>query len=224
MEITIKALVFDAYGTLFDPLSVASLCDELYPGHGSALSQLWRSRQLEYTWLRSLMGHYEDFWKVTEAALIFASRSLGLPCESTTRERLMQAYLSLRPFPEVPEALKALRGYPLSILSNGTPEMLRAVVRSSGLEQVFSQIISVEEAGIYKPSPRVYELAARKTGVEPGAIGFVSSNFWDAAGAKSFGFFACWVNRSNALAEKLGVMPDATGHNLAELAQMLTCK
>ena len=102
---TIKALVFDAYGTLFDPLSVASLCDELYPGHGSALSQLWRSRQLEYTWLRSLMGRYKDFWKVTEAALIFASRSLGLPCERATRQRLMQAYLSLKSYPEVPDAL-----------------------------------------------------------------------------------------------------------------------
>lgn len=222
MKKTIKALVFDAYGTLFDPLSVASLCEELYPGHGSALSQLWRSRQLEYTWLRSLMGHYENFWKVTEAALIFASRSLRLPCESATRERLMQAYLSLRPFAEVPDTLKALRGYPLSILSNGTPEMLRGVVKNSGLESVFSQIISVEEVRTYKPSPRVYDLAVRRMGVEPAAIGFVSANFWDAAGAKACGFFTCWVNRSNAPAEELGLVPDATGRSLTELALMLT--
>jgi len=222
MKTIIKALVFDAYGTLFDPLSVASLCDELYPGHGSALSQLWRSRQLEYTWLRSLMGRYEDFWKVTEAALVFASRTLGLPCESPARERLMQAYLSLKPFPEVPDALRALRGYPLCILSNGTREMLRVVVKNSGLEDVFWQVISVEEARIYKPSPRAYELAARKMGAEPGAIGFVSSNFWDAAGAKAFGFFTCWVNRTNAQSEELGFVPDATGRSLTELAQMLT--
>jgi len=221
MTTIIKALVFDAYGTLFDPLSVASLCDELYPGHGSALSQLWRSKQLEYTWLRSLMGRYEDFWKVTEAALVFASRTLGLPCDSAPRERLMQAYLSLRPFPDVPEALMVLRGYPLGILSNGTREMLRAVVKNSGLEDVFSQVISVEEARIYKPSPRVYEMAARKMGAEPGAIGFVSSNYWDAAGAKALGFFTCWVNRTNAQSEELGFVPDATGHSLTELAQML---
>jgi 2-haloacid dehalogenase len=221
MTTIIKALVFDAYGTLFDPLSVASLCDELYPGHGSALSQLWRSRQLEYTWLRSLMGSYEDFWKVTEAALVFASRTLGLSCESGPRERLMRAYLSLKPFPEVPEALMVLRGYPLGILSNGTREMLRAVVKNSGLEDVFSQVISVEEARIYKPSPRVYEMAARKMGAEPGAIGFVSSNYWDAAGAKALGFFTCWVNRTNAQSEELGFVPDATGHSLTELAQML---
>ena len=172
----VKALVFDAYGTLFDTHSVISLCDQLFPGHGAALSQVWRRKQLEYTWLLSLMDHYKDFWQVTDAALTFACKSLNLRLESQARDRLMEAYLELRPFPEVRQALSKLNNYPLAILSNGSPRMLQAAVKSGEFEGVFSAIISADEVKIYKPSPRVYKLAPEKLGLEPSAIGFVSSN------------------------------------------------
>ena len=133
----IKALVFDAYGTLFDVHSVISACDQSFPGHGAALSQAWRAKQLEYTWLRSLMGRYKDFWQVTESALVFGCKSLGLSCLPDTRAKLMETYLRLNPFPEVQQALRALSGYLLAILSNGSPRMLKAAVESAGLKGTF---------------------------------------------------------------------------------------
>ena len=221
MKRAIKALVFDAYGTLFDVHSVISLCDQLFPGQGPALSQTWRSKQLEYTWLRSLMGRYKDFWQVTESALVFACNSLKLPCPPETRARLMEAYLHLDPFPEVRQALEALSGYPLAILSNGSPRMLRAAVESSGLKGMFSQVISVDAAKIYKPSARVYQLACKKLHVSKGAIGFVSSNCWDILGAKNFGFWSCWVNRSKAPQDELGFTPDGVASTLTDLVEIM---
>lgn len=220
----IKALVFDAYGTLFDVHSVISACDQSFPGHGAALSQAWRAKQLEYTWLRSLMGRYKDFWQVTESALAFACMSLGLSCPPDTRAKLMETYLHLDPFPEVQEALRALSDYSLAILSNGSPRMLRAAVESADLKGIFSRIISVDEAKIYKPSPRVYRLAPQKLHVATSAIGFISANFWDIAGAKAFGFHTYWVNRSKAPAEELGLVPDATLSSLADLVDILNVK
>ena len=217
MTSAIRALAFDAYGTLFDVHSVISTCNQVFPEKGPALSQLWRAKQLEYTWLRSLMGRYEDFWQVTEAALIFACRSLGLDCPPATREKLMDSYLHLDPFPEVRQALQSLVRYKLAILSNGSPRMLAAVVESAGLKGVFANVISVDEVKIFKPSPRVYELAPRHLKVPQNAIGFVSSNFWDIAGAKSFGLWTCWINRAKAPAEELGFRPDAMIASLAEL-------
>ncbi len=217
----IKALVFDAYGTLFDVHSVISACNQEFAGHGAALSQAWRAKQLEYTWLRSLMGRYKDFWQVTESALIFACKNLGLPCPPATRARLMEVYLHLSPYPEVQQALKSLSEYSLAILSNGSPRMLRAAVESAGLKGIFSRIISVDEARIYKPSPIVYRLAPQKLHVAKAAIGFVSSNFWDVAGAKAFGFRTYWVNRSNAPAEELGLVPDATVSSLTDLVGVI---
>jgi 2-haloacid dehalogenase len=213
------ALVFDAYGTLFDVHSVVALCDELWPGRGAQLSQLWRAKQLEYTWLRSLMGRYEDFAQVTEAGLRYACAALALPYDDRKRDRLMAAYLRLATFPEVPETLRTLRGrgIGLAVLSNGAPAMLRDVVANSGLAGLIPVVLSVDELKIYKPAPQVYRLAVDRLGVPAEAIGFVSSNGWDAAGAKAFGFRTFWVNRAGAPADGLGAPPDHEVRSLAEL-------
>jgi 2-haloacid dehalogenase len=217
----IKALAFDAYGTLFDVASVLSFCEELFPGKGSALSQMWRAKQLEYSWLRSLMGRYEDFSHVTESALVFSCRALQLSLDASTRAHLMDAYLHLAPFPEVPEALNALSGLKLAIFSNGSPKMLEGVVKNAGLTSAFTDIISVHPAKIFKPSPLAYELAVKTLGLEKSSIGFVSSNSWDAVGGKSFGFRTFWINRAGAPLDQLGFEPDARLKTLAELPSLL---
>ena len=202
-----RAFVFDAYGTLFDVHSIVDTARAITPDP-QALSLLWRQKQLEYTWLRSLMERYEDFWVVTGQALRYAMRRLGITATEAQVATLMDAYLTLLPFPEVPSALRALAGTPLAILSNGSPRMLESAVRSSGLDGVFAHVLSGDAIAMYKPSPRVYEMASRVLGVEPGEILFVSSNGWDVAGASSFGFRTCWCNRANAPAEELEVTPD----------------
>lgn len=217
----IKALVFDAYGTLFDVHSVISLCDQLFPSQGAALSQLWRAKQLEYTWLYSLMGRYQDFWEVTEKALVYACKALDLPCQSSSRGRLMEAYLHLELFPDVRPALDALSHYVLAILSNGSPRMLKAVVESAGLVGAFAAVISVDEVRVYKPSPKVYRLAPQKLGLDKAAVGFVSANCFDVIGAGAFGFWTCWLNRTGAAADELGVGPDATVGRLTELVNVV---
>jgi 2-haloacid dehalogenase len=202
-----RALVFDAYGTLFDVHSVMEAARAITPDP-QALSLLWRQKQLEYTWLRSLMERYEDFWVVTGQALRYALRRLGITATEAQVEALMEAYLTLLPFPEVPSALRGLAGTPLAILSNGSPRMLAAAVESSGLAGVFAHVLSVDAVRVYKPSPRVYELAPLALALDPGEIVFVSSNGWDVAGAAAFGFRTCWCNRANAPAEELEVTPD----------------
>jgi 2-haloacid dehalogenase len=213
------ALVFDAYGTLFDVHSVSALCDELWPGHGAELSQLWRTKQLEYTWLRSLMGRYEDFASVTEAGLRYACAALKLPYDDARLDRLLVAYRHLATFPEVKQTLQKLGGIKLAILSNGAPAMLRDLVSNTGLAALIPHVLSVDELKTYKPAPKVYQLAVDRLGVPATAIGFVSSNCWDAAGAKSFGFRTFWVNRAGAPLDGLGVAPD---HELASLAELAT--
>jgi 2-haloacid dehalogenase len=217
----VKALVFDAYGTLFDVRSVLSRCEEVFPGHGSDLTGLWRTKQLEYTWLRSLMGEYENFWQVTQDGLVFACRSLDLAPSQHQIDNLMQAYLTLSCFPEIPAALEALGGVPCSILSNGTPNMLNSVVRNAGLKSRFQHVLSVDEVRTYKPSPVVYRLAEDHLGILREEIGFVSSNGWDVAGGRTFGFQAFWLNRQNAPAEVLGVQPDRIIHLATELTSVL---
>jgi 2-haloacid dehalogenase len=211
------ALVFDAYGTLFDVHSVIALCEELWPGKGAQLSQLWRTKQLEYTWLRSLMGRYEDFAHVTEASLRYACAALKLAYDEPKRERLMRAYLHLATFPEVKETLQRLRGIELAILSNGSPALLQDVVSNSGLAVLIPHVLSVDALKIYKPTPRVYQLAVDHLRVPAKAIGFVSSNCWDAAGARSFGFRTFWVNRAGAPLDGLGFVPD---HELGSLSEL----
>jgi 2-haloacid dehalogenase len=218
------ALVFDAYGTLFNVHSVVALCDELWPGKGAQLSQLWRTKQLEHTWLRSLMGRYEDFAHVTEAALRYACAALALPYDDAKRSRLMRAYLHLAAFPEVKDALARLHGIELAILSNGAPAMLQDLVTNAGLSAAIPRVLSVDEVGIYKPSPRVYQLAVDRLGVPARAIGFVSSNGWDAAGAKAFGFRTFWVNRAGAPVDPLGVAPDHVIGSLADLPALVSSR
>lgn len=219
----ISALVFDAYGTLFDVHSVTSLAESLFPGKGAALSQAWRAKQLEYTWLKSLMGHYEDFGRVTAASLDYALAALRVVAGDGAKQALLDEYRRLAMFPEVPAALERLAASrPLAILSNGEPRMLEAVVDHNGIRDRFrGGVLSVHAAGIFKPHPDVYRLAEEKFGVPRTLIGFVSSNGWDAAGAKAFGFRAYWVNRAHAPAEVLGFPPDAVIHDLAELVTLV---
>ncbi len=220
---SLRALVFDAYGTLFDVHSVVALCDELWPGKGAALSQLWRTKQLEYTWQRSLMRRYEDFDRVTEAGLYYACAALGLVLDDAQRRRLMDAYLKLATFPEVARVLAELKSMKLrtAILSNGSPAMLRPVVSNAGLRSLIPTVISVDPGKIYKPAPAVYRLAVEKLRVPKAAIGFVSSNCWDACGAKSFGFRVFWINRTGAPVDELDAAPDYTIRSLDELPALV---
>jgi 2-haloacid dehalogenase len=220
MDTEIKAWVFDAYGTLFDPFSVQGKAERIFPGRGEALSRLWRSRQLEYTWLRALMNHYVDFWQITREALVYASRSLGLCCEATQQEELLQEYLHLEIYPDVMVGLEALRSQRLAILSNGSPRMIEAVVENAGLGQAFSFLLSVDTVKTYKPSPTVYQLAVEALRLKKREIGFISSNYWDAAGAAAFGFPAFWLNRSKSTPDELGTAPEATIMGLRELADL----
>ena len=220
MNPAIQVFVFDAYGTLFDPHSIRTLAEALFPGHGAALSQLWRAKQLEYSWLRTLMQRYEDFWSVTRDALGFSCRSLQLPCTEKQRDSLLDAYLRLETFPEVKASLERLANRRLAILSNGSPNMLRAVVDSNGLSDTFEWVLSVDALKFYKPHPAVYQQAADQLKVPKEAIGFVSSNFWDVAGAASFGFQTFWVNRAQLSADELGVAPTATLETLTDLLAM----
>jgi 2-haloacid dehalogenase len=221
----LDALVFDAYGTLFNVHSVVARCEEFFPGRGQALSQLWRTKQLEYTWLRSLMGRYVDFNQVTADGLKHACQALGLACTAQVRAELSRAYQTLQPFDDALAALRALRAMDprprLAILSNGAPEMLNAVVTHNQLDTVLDHVLSVDEVGIFKPDPRVYQLAVDRLQVASGRIGFVSSNGWDAAGAKAVGFTVFWVNRANAPVEELGVTPDHVLGSLGELPDLL---
>ncbi len=219
----IQGLAFDAYGTLFDVHSVIALCEQLFPGQGSALSNAWRLKQLQYTWQRSLMKHYADFWKVTEDGLVFAANSLNLKLDPAKRKQLMDAYLSLATFPDVPPGLKELSaaGYRLAILSNGSPRMLQEAAKNSGIDRLLAHIISVDEIKIYKPSPRVYQLAAKKLGTAPEATGFVSSNSWDVAGAASFGLTTFWINRGNQPADELGFPAHRVVSKLTDLLPIL---
>jgi 2-haloacid dehalogenase len=216
-----KAFVFDAYGTLFDVHSVVARAGKNSPGDLNALSTLWRQQQLEYTWLRSLMEHYEDFWNVTEAALRSAVMQLKIEVNDVELDSLMHAYLVPSAFPDARPALDALKGAPLAILSNGSPKMLASAVRHNGLEHYFAQIISVDRAKTYKPSPRVYALGAELLELPVSEILFVSSNSWDVAGAKAFGYKVCWCNRPQGHMEDLGFWPDLTVLRLDQIADCL---
>lgn len=208
------AYVFDAYGTLYDVHSVVRACDACWPGRGAALSRLWRSKQLEYTWLRSLMGRYAPFSAVTRDALQWACESLGLSLDSRAMERLMDEYLRLSPFPDVTGTLARLPGRK-AILSNGSPDMLEPLVKHSGL--AFDAVLSVDAVKTYKPSPQVYQLAVERLGIAREEITFISSNGWDAIGARAFGFRVAWINRAGAPVDRLGFSPDEVLATLSEL-------
>lgn len=213
----IRALVFDAYGTLFDVHSVLARCEAFWPGKGAQLSQLWRAKQLEYSWLRSLMQRYAPFSQVTREALSYSCASLHLVIEESQAQALMDEYLRLAPFPEVPGALQRLKGRKLAILTNGSPDMIAPLVRNCGMEGVFDAVLSVDALKVYKPAAQVYKLATDRLGVAASEIGFVSSNCWDAMGAKSFGFAVHWINRTGAPVDRLGFQPDSIVKGLHEV-------
>jgi 2-haloacid dehalogenase len=212
----VRGYVFDAYGTLFDVHAVVE-AGRAITADPMALSLAWRGKQLEYTWLRSLMGRYEDFWTVTEDALRWAIARLGLRASDADVQRLMEAYLSLACFPEVAETLAGLAGRPRAILSNGAPKMLAAAVTSSGLAPHLEHVLSVDAVKTYKPSPAVYALGPEALGIAAPDLLFVSSNAWDVAGAKSFGYRVAWCNRTGAPAENLGVQADYEIRSLTDL-------
>jgi 2-haloacid dehalogenase len=223
--LSVDALVFDAYGTLFDVQSVEATAERLFPAHGAALSQLWRAKQLEYTWLQSLMlsAHQrrEDFAALTAHALDYAAERLGLSLVPAARHRLLDAYLDLTPFDDAEHALARLAPLPRIVLSNGTSEMLEPLVAATRLALHLDTVLSADRAGIYKPSPRVYQLAVDYLKLLPIRVGFVSSNGWDVAGGKAFGFTAIWINRTGAPVERHGPKPDAILTSLAELPALL---
>ena len=225
MPKSLRALVFDAYGTLFNVHSVMTTCETLFPGKGNALSQLWRTRQLEYSWLRSLMGRHVDFNQVTRESLQVACASLGIPYSDAVSVQLNIAYRTLALFDDALPTLQRLRrqqpAVKLAILSNGAAQMLNAVVAYNKLDTMLDAVLSVDEVAIFKPDPRVYQLACDRLHVNREEIGFVSSNGWDAAGAKSFGFKTFWINRTNAPIDALGVTPDRVLSSLAELPILL---
>ncbi len=218
----VRACVFDAYGTLFDVGSAAAACAPALGGRAAALATLWREKQLQYTWLRGLQGRHADFWQVTGEALDFALESLGID-DPPLRARLMDLYLALAPYPEVPQVLRTLKsaGLPVAILSNGSPRMLAASVQSAGIADLVDVVLSVEEAGVYKPHRRVYSLAVERLGLEPRRIAFQSANGWDAWAASAFGMRVVWCNRQGAPAERLPGRPDHEVATLAELPALL---
>jgi len=218
--VPVRGYVFDAYGTLFDVHSVVEVGREV-TADPQALSATWRQKQLEYTWLRALMGRYEDFWTVTEAALRYAIRLLAVTASEAQIRRLMDAYLSLACFPEVKAALEALSPRPRAILSNGSPRMLKAAVASSGLGAHLDHVLSVDAVKTYKPSPRVYALGPQALSVAAEELLFVSSNAWDVAGAKAFGYQVAWCNRTQAPEEELGVRADIMISRLDQLPQSI---
>jgi 2-haloacid dehalogenase len=245
ISVTIKAVVFDAYGTLYDIQSVAAITDEAFPGYGEIVTQVWRIKQLEYTWMRSLMRRYQDFSVITRDSLAYTLRCLGLKSDPAVFERIMDKYLHLDLYPDATTALAAMPGRKLAILSNGSTEMLGTLVRNSGLDGMLDATISVDAKRIFKPSPDAYNLIESTLGVAPAEVLFVSSNPWDACGAKAVGLNVAWIERvtpeAMALAcvkndlippltmfkalrtqmDELGLQPDFRIKALAELPALL---
>ena len=216
--VTAQAFVFDAYGTLFDVHAVVTALQAITP-EAEALSRLWRTKQLEYTWLRSLMGRYVDFWTVTDEALHCALMHYGLQPAPAQHAMLLNAYLDLTAYPEIPAMLTGVAPRPCVILSNGSPRMLAAAVTANGLTGHFTQILSADRVKCYKPDPRVYALAPTALGLPKEAIVFVSSNSFDVMGAKAYGFQVAWINRTQAQADALGLTPDVVLTRLDVLPQ-----
>lgn len=213
----VEALVFDLYGTLLDVRSLDGLCAA--ETGTDAVVAAWRQRQLEYTWLRAAMGRYEDFWAVTAEALDYTLERLGLSVAPEARRRMLDGWLTLRAYPEVPASLTRLAPRTLAVLSNGSPHMLDRALRFSKIHDAFAHVLSVDEVRTYKPAAAVYALPERRLRAARASILFVSSNGWDAAGAKAFGLRVAWVNRTGAPAERLGFAPDVVVRDLAELAE-----
>jgi 2-haloacid dehalogenase len=218
----VKACVFDAYGTLFDFASAARRCGDELGENIDKLSALWRDKQLQYTWLRATQGKHADFWQVTGDALDFTLETMGM-ANAKLRERLMQLYLSLETFPDVHDVIATLKktGLKLAILSNGSPKMLEPLIKAAKLDGLFEEVLSVEDAGVYKPHPKVYQLAVDRLGTPAAAISFQSSNAWDAYAASAFGMQVVWCNRYGQRRERLPGNPDREIKSLSELPALL---
>jgi 2-haloacid dehalogenase len=218
----IEACVFDAYGTLLDFNSAVMRCRDEIGADAEHLSDIWRQKQLQYTWLRSLMGRHADFWQVTGEALDFALAAVGIG-DTDLRDRLMALYRELDTFPEVVRTLERLKagGMRTAILSNGAPEMLESAVTAAGIARLLDDVLSVEDVGVFKPDPRVYQITVDRLGVEAEAICFMSSNGWDAAGAAAFGFRVVWINRYGQPVEHLPARPEIEIDTLEPLPDLL---
>jgi 2-haloacid dehalogenase len=216
----IRAILFDAYGTLFDVYSIAEVAETIFPGHGAELAANWRDKQIEYTRLRTLCDRYSDFWSVTRDALEYSCECLGLNLLQAHRDRLMSGYANLKSYRENGEALAQMRsaGLQLGILSNGTPAMLKTALDASGLAEFFSHVISVDQVKKYKTAPEAYQLGLAAFQMPTRDIMFVSSNGWDICGATWFGYRTFWLNRAKRPFERLGVSPHATGGSMQEVA------
>ena len=216
----IKAIIFDAYGTLFDVNSAAEKCKDKIGSKWESFSNYWRTTQLEYTWLRSLMKRHKDFWKITEDSLDKSIKVFNI--NPNMKSELLGLYKILSPYPEVRETLKLLKekNYKLSILSNGTPYLLKELVSRNNLE-VFDDIFSVEEVGIFKPNSKVYDIPIKKYKIEKNEVAFLSANTWDVSGGGNYGFNAIWVNRSNNIFDNLDYTPENEINNLKQLLDIV---
>ncbi|QTC40642.1 haloacid dehalogenase type II [Bacillus sp. V3] len=204
----IKAFVFDAYGTLFDVHSVIEKCNELFPGKGENISGIWRQKQLEYSFLRQLMGRYSTFLEITRDALRYACKEAGAELTEETENQLIDAYLELQHYDETEEVLKKLESYKTAIFSNGSFDMLSPLVDQSPFGPLLDEVLSVDDVKQFKPTPMAYQLVLERLGVKREEVLFMSSNTWDIAGAASFGFHTAWINRQGKEMDELGVKPD----------------
>jgi len=217
----IKAIIFDAYGTLFDVNSAAEKCKDKIGDKWEGFSNYWRTTQLEYTWLRSLMNRHKDFWKITEDSLDKSMKTFNI--DYSMKNDLLNLYKVLSPFPEVPEVLKKLKekNYKLGILSNGTPALLYELVKSNNLDNIFDDIFSIEEIGIYKPDSKVYDMPIIKYKIQKNEVAFFSANTWDVSGGGNYGYSSIWVNRNNNIFDNLDYKPKEEVKNLKQLLDII---
>ena len=217
----VKAIIFDAYGTLFDVNSAAEKCKNKIGDKWESFANFWRTTQLEYTWLRSLMKRHKDFWQITEDSLDKSMKAFSI--DPSMKNELMNLYKVLSPFKEVPETLKKLKGknFKLAILSNGTPSLLDELVKSNNLDKLFDDIFSIEEVGIYKPDSRVYDLPIKKYKIKNSEVMFLSANTWDVSGGGNYGYQSIWVNRNNNIFDNLDFNPSNQIKDLTELVNLI---
>ena len=217
----IKAIIFDAYGTLFDVNSAAEKCKDKIGDKWEAFANYWRTTQLEYTWLRSLMKRHKDFWQITEDSLDKSMSVFNI--DNSMRDELLNLYQILSPFEEVPEVLKSLKekNFKLAILSNGTPSLINELVRSNNLNNLFDDIFSIEEVGVFKPDSKVYDMPIKKYKIEKNEVAFLSANTWDVSGGGNYGYNSIWVNRNNNIFDNLDYIPKNKITNLNELISII---
>ena len=217
----IKAIIFDAYGTLFDVNSAAEKCKDKIGDKWEGFANFWRTTQLEYTWLRSLMKRHKNFWQITEDSLDKSMKTFNI--DSAMRNELLNLYKALSPFKEVPETLKKLkeRNLRLAILSNGTPSLLTQLVKNNNIDNLFDDLFSIEEVGIYKPDAKVYDLPIKKYKIEKSQVAFLSANTWDVSGGGNYGYQSVWVNRNNDIFDNLDYKPTNQIKNLSELINLI---